>query len=126
MFSIFTLGRIEYLIDVYLLYSLVILSFLCGTQWSKILNTETINNKNFILVLSVGLPIVGFFLDFIQNQDIKLLLYIFGFFTVNQIDKNLFFEKNNYWYLTFRKRLTFLVIISQIINLFAIYSHRFF
>jgi len=122
----FYLGRIEYLIEVYLLYSLVILSFLCGTQWSKILNTETINNKNFILVLSVGLPIVGFFLDFIQNQDIKLLLYIFGFFTVNQIDKNLFFEKNNYWYLTFRKRLTFLVIISQIINLFAIYSHRFF
>ncbi len=108
------------------MYSLVILSFLCGTQWSKILNTETINNKNFILVLSVGLPIVGFFLDFIQNQDIKLLLYIFGFFTVNQIDKNLFFEKNNDWYLTFRKRLTFLVIISQIINLFAIYSHRFF
>jgi len=122
----FYLGRIEYLIDVYLLYSLVILSFLCGTQWSKILNTEKINNKNFILVLSVGLPIVGFFLDFVQNQDIKLLLYIFGFFTVNQIDKNLFFEKNNYWYLTFRKRLTFLVIISQVINLFAIYSHRFF
>jgi len=122
----FYLGRNEYLIDVYLLYSLVILSFLCGTQWSKILNTETINNKNLILVLSVGLPIVGFFLDFIQNQDVKLLLYVFGFFTVNQIDKNLFFEKNNYWYLAFRKRLTFLVIISQIINLFAIYSHRFF
>lgn len=72
----FYLGRIEYLIDVYLLYSLVILSFLCGTHWSKILNTETIKNKNFILVLSVGLPIVGFFRFYTKSRYKITFIYL--------------------------------------------------
>jgi len=114
----------NYVVDVYLFYSNIILAFLCGSQWSKILNSNISNNRNLLLTLSVLVPVFSFILDFFSNQDIKIAIYIVIFFVINLIDKKIFFEPNNLWYLNLRKRLTFLVILTLVINLFAINSFR--
>ena len=115
----------NYVIDVYLFYGNIILAFICGSQWSKILNSNIFDNKNLLLTLSVCIPVFSFILDFFSNQDIKIAIHIILFFVINLIDKKIFFEPNNLWYLSLRKRLTFLVILTLVINLFAINSYRF-
>ena len=115
----------NYVVDVYLFYANIILSFLCGAQWSKILNSDISNNKNLLLTLSVLVPVFSFFLDFFSNQDIKITIYMILFFSTNFIDEKIFSESSNVWYLKLRKRLTFLVILTLVINLFAVNAYRF-
>ena len=110
----------------YLFYANIILAFICGSHWSKILNSNIIENKSLLLILSVCIPFFSFILDFFSNQDVKIAIYVVLFFATNFIDKKIFFETNNFWYLNLRKRLTFLVIFTLVINLFAINSYRFF
>ena len=116
----------NYVVDVYLFYANIILVFICGSHWSKILNSNIIDNKSLLLILSVCIPFFSFILDFFSNQDVKIAIYVVLFFVTNFIDKKIFFETNNFWYLNLRKRLTFLVIFTLVINLFAINSYRFF
>jgi len=116
----------NYVVDVYLFYANIILAFICGSHWSKILNSNIIDNKSLLLILSVCIPFFSFILDFFSNQDVKIAIYVVLFFVTNFIDKKIFFETNNFWYLNLRKRLTFLVIFTLVINLFAINSYRFF
>ena len=116
----------NYVVDVYLFYANIILAFICGSHWSKILNSNIIENKSLLLILSVCIPFFSFILDFFSNQDVKIPIYVVLFFATNFIDKKIFFETNNFWYLNLRKRLTFLVIFTLVINLFAINSYRFF
>ena len=115
----------NYVLDVYLFYSNIILAFLCGSQWSKILNSNISNNRNLLLTLSVVVPVFSFILDFFSNQDIKIAVYIILFFSTNIIDGKIFSEPSNIWYLNLRKRLTFLVILTLVINLFAVNAYRF-
>ena len=115
----------NYVVDVYLFYSNIILVFLCGSQWSKILNSNISNNRNLLLTLSVVVPVFSFILDFFSNQDIKIAVYIILFFSTNIIDGKIFSEPSNIWYLNLRKRLTFLVILTLVINLFAVNAYRF-
>jgi hypothetical protein len=115
----------NYVIDVYLFYGNIILAFICGSQWGKILNSNIIDNRNLLLTLSVCIPVFSFILDFFSNQDIKIAIHIILFFLINLIDKKIFCEVNNLWYLSLRKRLTFLVILTLVIHLFTINSYRF-
>ena len=115
----------NYVIDVYLFYGNIILAFICGSQWSKILNSNILDNRNLLLTLSICIPVFSFILDFFSNQDIKIAIHIILFFVINLIDKKIFCEANNLWYLKLRKRLTFLVILTLVIYLFAINSYRF-
>jgi hypothetical protein len=115
----------NYVIDVYLFYVNIILAFICGGQWSKILNSNIFDNRNLLLTLSVCIPVFSFILDFFSNQGIKIAIHIILFFVINLIDKKIFCEANNLWYLKLRKRLTFLVILTLVIYLFAINSYRF-
>jgi len=115
----------DYIVEVYLFYSNIILAFICGTQWSKILNSN-LPNSNLILTASVTIPMVAFILDFFSNQNINIIFYIIAFFAINFVDTKIFKKTNNLWYTILRKRLTFLVILSQVINLFAINAYRFF
>lgn len=115
----------NYVIDVYLFYGNIILAFICGSQWSKILNSNILDNRSLLLTLSVCIPVFCFILDFFSNQDIKIAIHIILFFVINLIDKKIFYEPTNLWYLSLRKRLTFLVILTLVINLFAINSYRF-
>ncbi len=115
----------NYVVDVYLFYSNIILAFLCGSQWSKILNSNISNNRNLLLTLSVVVPVFSFILDFFSNQDIKIAVYIILFFSTNIIDGKIFSEPSNIWYLNLRKQLTFLVILTLVINLFAVNAYRF-
>ena len=115
----------NYVVDVYLFYANIILAFICGSHWSKILNSNIIDNKSLLLILSVCVPFFSFILGFLSNQDIKIAVYIVLFFATNFIDKKIFFETNNFWYLNLRKRLTFSVILTLVINLFAVNSYRF-
>jgi predicted MFS family arabinose efflux permease len=87
----------NYVVDVYLFYANIILAFLCGSHWSKILNSNISNNRNLLLTLSVFIPVFSFVLDFFSNQDIKIAIYIILFFATNFIDGKIFSETSNVW-----------------------------
>ncbi len=71
----------NYVVDVYLFYANIILAFLCGSHWSKILNSNISNNRNLLLTLSVFIPVFSFVFDFFFNQDIKISIFINFFFS---------------------------------------------
>ena len=102
----------NYIVDVYLFYANIILSFLCGSQWSKILNSNISNNRNLLLTLSVLVPVFSFILDFFSTQDIKIAISMILFFATNFIDCKIFSEASNVWYLNLRKRLTFFSLLA--------------
>ncbi len=70
----------NYVVDVYLFYANIILAFICGSHWSKILNSNIIDNKSLLLILSVCIPFFSFILDFFSNQDVKIAIYVVLFF----------------------------------------------
>ena len=112
-------------IELYFFYNIIILSFLCGSLWSKTLNTQETNPRTFFLILSVTIPIIAIALDFYENLNIKIIFYIVFYFMTGIMDKQIFTEKNNDWYLILRKRLNFFVILSQLIYLISINAHSF-
>jgi hypothetical protein len=65
------------------------------------------------------------FNNYVVDVYIKIAIYIILFFSTNFIDGKIFSETSNVWYLNLRKRLTFLVILTLVINLFAVNAYRF-
>ena len=107
------------IIDIYSIYSLIILSFLCGSTWIYLILIETkINIKPYLFFIILS-PIFLIVCEIFLRVEIKFFVYAIFYFLIQQID-NKFLQ--NYDYLKIRKNLTILVVISHIIMLVGVYS----
>ena len=107
------------IIDIFSIYSLVILSFLCGSTWIYLILIETkINIKPYLFFIILS-PVFLIFCEIFLKVEIKFFVYAIFYFLIQQID-NKFLQNNDY--LKIRKNLTMLVMISHIIMLIGIYS----
>ena len=110
---------ITVIIDIFSIYSLVILSFLCGSTWIYLILIETkINIKPYLFFIILS-PVFLIFCEIFLKVEIKFFVYAIFYFLIQQID-NKFLQNNDY--LKIRKNLTMLVMISHIIMLIGIYS----
>ena len=108
-----------FIIDIFSIYSLVILSFLCGSTWIYLILIETkINIKPYLFFIILS-PVFLIFCEIFLKVEIKFFVYAIFYFLIQQID-NKFLQNNDY--LKIRKNLTMLVMISHIIMLIGIYS----
>ena len=107
------------IIDIFSIYSLVILSFLCGATWIYLILIETkINIKPYLFFIILS-PVFLIFCEIFLKVEIKFFVYAIFYFLIQQTD-NKFLQNNDY--LKIRKNLTMLVMISHIIMLIGIYS----
>ena len=107
------------IIDIFSIYSLVILSFLCGSTWIYLILIETkINIKPYLFFIILS-PVFLIFCEIFLKVEIKFFVYAIFYFLIQQID-NKFLQNNDY--LKIRKNLTMLVLITHIIMLIGIYS----
>ena len=108
------------IIDIFSIYSLIILSFLCGSTWIYLILIETkINIKPYLFFIILS-PIFLILCEIFLNVEIKFFIYAIFYLLIQQID-NKFMQ--NYNYLRIRKNLTILVVISHIIMLISVYSN---
>ena len=107
------------IVDIFSIYSLVILSFLCGSTWIYLILIETkINIKPYLFFIILS-PVFLILCELFLRIEIKFFIYAIFYFLIQQID-NKFLRNNDY--LKIRKNLTMLVMISHIIMLIGIYS----
>lgn len=107
-----------YFKDIFFFYSLIIVSFLSGSSWINL----SVTNNRLLIVVTILIPIVGLISEIFFRSELKIVLNCFLFYLLFFIDNRYLNYKIDYIYL--RKNLTYLVIISQIIMLFIIYSNR--
>ena len=107
-----------YFKDIFFFYSLIIVSFLSGSSWINL----SVTNNRLLIVVTILIPIVGLISEIFFRSELKIVLNSFLFYLLFFIDNRYLNYKIDYIYL--RKNLTYLVIISQIIMLFIIYSNR--
>ncbi len=107
-----------YFKDIFFFYSLIIVSFLSGSSWINL----SVTNNRLLIVVTILIPIVGLISEIFFRSELKIVLNCFLFYLLFFIDNRYLDYKIDYIYL--RKNLTYLVIISQIIMLFIIYSNR--
>ncbi|MAK12171.1 MAG: hypothetical protein CMI73_00615 [Candidatus Pelagibacter sp.] len=108
------------IIDIFTIYSLVILSFLFGSTWLYLIIVETKENIKLFLLFVILSPIFLILCEIFLKIQIKLLIFAIFFFLVQLLD-NKFLK--NLDYLKIRKKLTILVIVSHILILISIYPN---
>ena len=107
------------IVDIFSIYSLVILCFLCGSTWVYLILIETkINIKTYLFFIILS-PVFLILCEIFLRVEIKFFIYAIFYFLIQHID-NKFMQ--NFDYLRIRKNLTVLVSISHIIMLISIYS----
>ena len=107
------------IIDIFSIYSLVILCFLCGSTWVYLILIETrINIKTYLFFIILS-PVFLILCEIFLKAEIKFFIYVIFYFLIQHID-NKFMQ--NFDYLRIRKNLTILVALSHIIMLISIYS----
>ena len=107
------------IIDIFSIYSLVILSFLCGSTWIYlILIKDKINIKPYLFFIILS-PVFLILCEIFLRVQIKFFVYAIFYFLIQQID-NKFLQNDDY--LKIRKNLTMLVMVSHIIMLIGIYA----
>ena len=110
------------IIDIFSIYSLVILCFLCGSTWVYLILIETkINIKTYLFFVILS-PVFLILCEIFLKAQIKFFVYTIFYFLIQHID-NKFMQ--NFDYLRIRKNLTILVALSHIIMLISIYSDSF-
>lgn len=107
-----------YFKDIFFFYSLIIVSFLSGSSWINL----SVTNNRLLIVVTILIPIVGLISEIFFRSELKIVLNCFLFYLLFFIDSRYLDYKIDY--INLRKNLTYLVIISQIIMLFIIYSNR--
>ncbi len=108
------------IIDIFSIYSLIILSFLCGSTWIYLILIETKTNIKLYLFFIILSPIFLILCEIFLSVETKFFIYAIFYFLIQHID-NKFMQ--NYNYLRIRKNLTILVVISHIIMLIGVYSN---
>ena len=106
------------IIDIFSIYSLVILSFLFGSTWIYLIIIETKSNIKLYLFFVILSPIFLILCEVFLKIEIKFIIYTIFYILIYQIDSKFL---RNTDYLIIRKNLTTLVVVSHIIMLVSIY-----
>lgn len=109
-----------FIIDLFSIYSLVILSFLYGSCWLNLINKETESNIKLILIITILSPIFLILNEIFIRIEIKIFIYAIFYLIVFLID-NKFIKNTDY--LIIRKNLTIQVVITHILLLISIYTN---
>ena len=109
-----------FIIDLFSIYSLVILCFLCGSTWLQLVLYDESEKIHFLKIFVVLLPIFLILIEILLKINLKIFVFGLGYLVIYLIDQKFL---KNLEYLSIRKALTILVLISHIIILIGIYTN---
>jgi len=109
-----------FIIDLFSIYSLVILCFLCGSTWLQLVLYEESEKTHLLKIFVVLLPIFLILNEILLKINLKIFVFGLGYLGIYLIDQKFL---KNLKYLSIRKTLTILVLISHIIILIGIYTN---
>ena len=107
-----------YLIDIFFYYSLVIITFLSGCSWVKLIETSKIS----LIIVTIFTPILNLVAEIFLCSYLKGVLYLIFYYLIFFIDKKYITYSPDYIFM--RRNLTYLVMLSQIIMLIVIYTNN--
>lgn len=121
----FNFKNYNFLVDIFFLYSVVILCFLSGSLWMKTILQSPERKNNLFKILSVSLPMIVLGTELFVIYILKVPIYILIYIIIYICDKkNIKKELNEY--LRMRFILTINVIIAHLLMLYSIYSNSLF
>ena len=126
LFSIMTaLEGYNFFIDIFFLYSAIILCFLFGSLWMKLIALPKQSENTFFKFLSVGFPLIVMSTELFVTYALKTLVYMLIYVLIYICDKKTAAHQMPA-YIRMRFFLTGNVILTHLILLYTIFTYGIF
>lgn len=126
VFSLLTINEhFTFFIDIFFLYSVIILSFLSGSLWMKLIKNP--NQKNSVLYkfISIGLPLFALTSELFVAYVLKIIIYVMIYILLYICELKTS-ESNLKDYVKMRFILTINVVLTHFLLLYAIFTYGIF
>ncbi|MCK8046367.1 DUF3429 domain-containing protein [Shewanella sp. 1CM18E] len=104
-------------VQAFISYSAIILSFLAGTLWGRVLSLYSVDNVANLLILSNLYALLAWVSLLISMPAVGLIALAFGYFSLLGVEKSCQNLPNNTSYRQMRVRLTFVALLTHLMML---------
>lgn len=104
-------------VQAFISYSAIILSFVAGTLWGRVISLYAIDNGANLLVLSNLYALLAWVSLLIAMPSIGLIALAFGYFSLLGVEKSCQNLPNNASYRQMRVRLTSVALLTHLLML---------
>jgi len=115
----------NFFIDIFFLYSVIIICFLSGSLWMKLMILPKQNNNAFFRILSVTFPLVAMISELFVSYSLKVIIYVLIYILIYICDKKTAAHQMPA-YILMRFFLTGNVILTHLILLYTIFTYSIF
>jgi hypothetical protein len=115
----------NFFIDIFFLYSVIIVCFLSGSLWMKLMILPKQNNNAFFRILSVTFPLVAMISELFVSYSLKVIIYVLIYILIYICDKKTAAHQMPV-YIRMRFFLTGNVILTHLILLYTIFTYSIF
>ena len=126
VFSLLTINEhFTFFIDIFFLYSVIILSFLSGSLWMKLIKNPNQNNSVLYKLISIGLPLFALTSELFVAYVLKIIIYVMIYILLYICELKTS-ESNLKDYVKMRFILTINVVLTHFLLLYAIFTYGIF
>ena len=115
----------NFFIDIFFLYSVIIICFLSGSLWMKLMILPKQKNNTFFRILSVTFPLIAMISELFVSYSLKVIIYVLIYILIYICDKKTA-AHNMSDYIRMRFFLTGNVILTHLILLYTIFTYGIF
>jgi hypothetical protein len=115
----------NFFIDIFFLYSVIIVCFLSGSLWMKLMILPKQNNNAFFRILSVTFPLMAMISELFVSYSLKVIIYVLIYILIYICDKKTAAHQMPV-YIRMRFFLTGNVILTHLILLYTIFTYSIF
>lgn len=115
----------NFFIDIFFLYSVIIICFLSGSLWMKLMILPKQKNNAFFRILSVTFPLIAMISELFVSYSLKVIIYVLIYILIYICD-NKTAAHSMPDYIRMRFILTGNVILTHVILLYTIFTYGIF
>ncbi len=115
----------NFFIDIFFLYSVIIICFLSGSLWMKLMILPKQKNNAFFRILSVTFPLIAMISELFVSYSLKVIIYALIYILIYICDKKTAAHSMPD-YIRMRFFLTGNVILTHLILLYTIFTYGIF
>ena len=115
----------NFFIDIFFLYSVIIICFLSGSLWMKLMILPKQKNNAFFRILSVTFPLMAMISELFVSYSLKVIIYVLIYILIYIFDKKTAAHQMPE-YIRMRFFLTGNVILTHLILLYTIFTYGIF
>ena len=125
-FSLLTINQnYTFFIDIFFLYSVIILCFLSGSLWMRLIISSNQKNNTIYKIISIGFPLFALISELFVAYVLKIIIYVMIYILLYICDKKTI-GAGLKDYMKMRLFLTINVVLTHFILLYAIFTYGIF